>query len=81
VTSTSTTTIPVNRTSAASSGTVRTANRFARKSRFRWLIPTVYIVFLMLPIYWLINMSFKNNQEILSTFTLFPPTRHCEITR
>jgi glycerol transport system permease protein len=72
VTSTSTTTIAVNRTSAAASGTVRTANRFARKSRFRWLVPTVYIVFLMLPIYWLINMSFKNNQEILSTFTLFP---------
>jgi glycerol transport system permease protein len=74
VTSTSTTTIPVNRTSAAAAdtATVRTANRFARKSRFRWLVPTVYIVFLMLPIYWLINMSFKNNQEILSTFTLFP---------
>jgi glycerol transport system permease protein len=73
VTSTSTTTMPVNRTrAAAADAPVRSANRFARKSRFRWLVPTVYIVFLMLPIYWLINMSFKNNQEILSTFTLFP---------
>ena len=33
---------------------------------------TVYIVFLMLPLYWLLNMSFKTNQEILSTFSLWP---------
>lgn len=33
---------------------------------------TLYIVFLLLPIYWLLNMSFKNNQEILSTFSLWP---------
>jgi glycerol transport system permease protein len=33
---------------------------------------TAYIVFLMLPLYWLLNMSFKTNQEILSTFTLWP---------
>lgn len=38
----------------------------------KWLVPTLYIVFLMLPIYWLLNMSFKTNQEILTTFTLFP---------
>jgi len=31
-----------------------------------------YIVFLMLPLYWLLNMSFKTNQEILSTFSLWP---------
>jgi glycerol transport system permease protein len=41
-------------------------------SRTRWVVPTVYIVFLLLPIYWLINMSFKTNQEILSVFTLWP---------
>ena len=33
---------------------------------------TAYILFLMLPIYWLLNMSFKTNQEILSTFSLWP---------
>ncbi|MBT8145462.1 MAG: carbohydrate ABC transporter permease [Gammaproteobacteria bacterium] len=33
---------------------------------------TVYVVFLLLPIYWLLNMSFKTNQEILSTFSLWP---------
>jgi glycerol transport system permease protein len=31
-----------------------------------------YIVFLLLPLYWLLNMSFKTNQEILSTFSLWP---------
>ncbi|MEL7428476.1 MAG: carbohydrate ABC transporter permease [Pseudomonadota bacterium] len=51
---------------------VRSANRYARKSVTRWLVPGLYILFLMLPIYWLINMSFKSNQEILSSFTLFP---------
>ncbi len=41
-------------------------------TRFRWLVPTLYILFLMLPIYWLLNMSFKNTNEILGTFTLWP---------
>ena len=36
------------------------------------LVMTAYIVFLMLPIYWLLNMSLKTNQEILSTFSLWP---------
>ncbi len=37
-----------------------------------WLVPTIYILFLMLPIYWLLNMSFKTTNEILGTFTLWP---------
>jgi glycerol transport system permease protein len=32
----------------------------------------LYLVFLMLPIYWLINMSFKTTTEITNTMTLFP---------
>lgn len=40
----------------------------------RYLVPLVYIVFLMLPIYWLIAMSFKTTGEILSGFSLFPQT-------
>ncbi len=40
--------------------------------RFGWLVPTLYIIFLMLPIYWLLNMSFKSTNEILGSFTLFP---------
>ncbi|WP_119167041.1 carbohydrate ABC transporter permease [Algihabitans albus] len=37
-----------------------------------WLVPTLYIVFLLLPIYWLFNMSLQTNAEILSSFTLWP---------
>jgi len=40
--------------------------------RFKWLVPTLYIIFLMLPIYWLINMSFKTTNEILGGFALWP---------
>jgi len=35
---------------------------------------TAYIVFLMLPIYWLLNMSFKTTDEILRGFSLYPQT-------
>jgi glycerol transport system permease protein len=40
--------------------------------RYKWLVPTLYIIFLMLPIYWLVSMSFKTTNEILGSFTLFP---------
>ena len=40
--------------------------------RLGWLIPAGYIVFLLLPIYWLVNMSFKSTNEILGSFTLWP---------
>ncbi|MBL4890583.1 MAG: carbohydrate ABC transporter permease [Rhizobiaceae bacterium] len=40
--------------------------------RLGWLIPALYIFFLMLPIYWLVTMSFKTTNEILGSFTLFP---------
>jgi glycerol transport system permease protein len=33
---------------------------------------SVYLVLLLLPIYWLVNMSFKTNQEILGALTFFP---------
>jgi glycerol transport system permease protein len=38
----------------------------------KWLLPTIYIIFLMLPIYWLLNMSFKTTNEILGSFSLYP---------
>jgi glycerol transport system permease protein len=40
--------------------------------RLKWFIPAIYIIFLLLPIYWLVNMSLKTNEEILSVFTLWP---------
>lgn len=36
------------------------------------IVCVVYIIFLMLPIYWLVNMSLKTNEEILSVFSLWP---------
>jgi len=38
----------------------------------RWLGPALYIVFLLLPIYWLVNMSFKTTNEILGGFSAWP---------
>jgi len=36
------------------------------------VVMTLYLLFLMLPVYWLVNMSLKTNAEILSTFSLWP---------
>jgi glycerol transport system permease protein len=33
---------------------------------------TSYLLFLLVPIYWLLNMSFKRNDEILGALTLWP---------
>jgi len=38
----------------------------------RSIILGVYIAFLLVPIYWLVNMSLKTNQEITGGVTLFP---------
>ncbi|KAB2887683.1 MAG: carbohydrate ABC transporter permease [Desulfobulbaceae bacterium] len=40
--------------------------------RLKSIVPVVYIFLLLLPIYWLFNMSFKTNTEILSVFSLWP---------
>ena len=40
--------------------------------KYKWIVPTLYIIFLMLPIYWLLNMSFKTTTEIINTYTLWP---------
>lgn len=42
--------------------------------KLKYLVPIIYIFFLMLPIYWLIAMSFKTTNEILGGFSLFPQT-------
>ncbi|MCA1774827.1 MAG: carbohydrate ABC transporter permease [Paracoccaceae bacterium] len=36
------------------------------------VVMTLYLLFLMLPIYWLFNMSLKTNAEILGAFSLWP---------
>ena len=50
----------------------RKMRRRGEESRWWWIVPTVYIIVLLLPIYWLINMSFKTNAEIVSSLTLYP---------
>ncbi len=40
----------------------------------RRLVMGLYLAFLLLPIYWLVNMSLKTNSEIISGFTLWPHT-------
>ncbi|MFQ3184468.1 MAG: glycerol transport system permease protein, partial [Octadecabacter sp.] len=36
------------------------------------VVMSLYLLFLLLPIYWLLVMSLKTNTEILNTFTLWP---------
>ena len=36
------------------------------------IVMTLYLLFLLLPMYWLLNMSLKTNTEILNTLTLWP---------
>lgn len=38
----------------------------------RAIVMGLYLLFLLLPIYWLLNMSLKTNFEILNSFTLWP---------
>ncbi len=42
------------------------------KINSRVVVMTLYLLFLLLPIYWLLNMSLKTNTEILNEFTLWP---------
>ncbi|MFT2110387.1 carbohydrate ABC transporter permease [Marinomonas sp. 2405UD68-3] len=49
------------------------AEKRARNANLRSRIGlVVYVVLLLLPIYWLVNMSFKTNTEILSGLSFFP---------
>ena len=43
-----------------------------RRFKKRTIFLLLYLMFALLPIYWMVNMSFRTNQEILSSFALFP---------
>ena len=43
-----------------------------KKGRGSAVVMIIYLLFLLVPIYWLVNMSLKTNDEILNAFTLFP---------
>ena len=49
-----------------------TRQNSAFKLRGSAIVMGLYLIFLLLPIYWLINMSLKTNTEILGAFSLFP---------
>ncbi|TVP45658.1 MAG: carbohydrate ABC transporter permease [Halomonas sp.] len=54
---------------------VTPAQRRNRLARSRWrsrLLLGLYLVLMILPIYWLINMSLQTNSEILGSMTLWP---------
>src|SRR6056297_2176971 len=38
----------------------------------RAVVMVLYLAFLLIPIYWLVNMSLKTNAEILGSFSLWP---------
>ena len=59
-------------THAAAGGNGVQNSQASERNWFKIAVVCTYILFLMLPIYWLLNMSFKTNQEILSTFSLWP---------
>ena len=42
------------------------------RSPWRAAFLALYLVFALLPVYWLLTMSLKTNEEILSTFSLWP---------
>jgi len=58
--------------SSAPALAARPARARSERSVGSAVVMTVYLLFLLLPIYWLINMSLKTNAEILSSFSLWP---------
>lgn len=42
------------------------------KMRKRYLFLILYLVLLMLPIYWMLNMSLRTNADIMRSFALYP---------
>jgi len=49
-----------------------TTARSEKRAVWRPIFLTLYIIFALLPIYWMINMSLKSNTEIVTGFSLWP---------
>jgi ABC-type glycerol-3-phosphate transport system permease component len=43
-----------------------------RRFQKRTIFLIAYLIFALLPVYWMVNMSFKTNEEILASFSLWP---------
>ncbi len=50
----------------------RRSPRKTRRVNGSAIVMGLYLLFLLLPIYWLLNMSLKTNTEILGSFSLWP---------
>ena len=59
-------------TNAGAERPARQGSRVMHSIPGRRIILSLFLIFLLLPIYWLVNMSFKTNEEIVSTMTLWP---------
>ena len=51
---------------------VRSRRLLLSKPTLKWIALVLFFLFLLAPIYWLIVMSFKTDQEIVSGLTLWP---------
>ena len=56
--------------SAPMAATATAAAPSARRPRGRAIGMSLYVLFLFVPIYWLVNISFKTNGDILSGLSL-----------
>jgi len=67
-------TVIMGRTKAANMERAAAAHPAVARPRIggKAVVMTLYLLFLMLPIYWLVNMSLKTNMEITSGLTLWP---------
>ena len=43
-----------------------------RRFKKRVFFLALYLLFAILPVYWMVNMSFKTNEEILGVFSMWP---------
>jgi glycerol transport system permease protein len=64
------TTVPARKKAISASARIGSTKR--NWGGLSWIVPTIYIVFLMIPIYWLIVTSFRSNFEIMDSFSLYP---------
>ncbi len=63
---------PVTPDLAPDPGIMAPRRRARRRLPSSAIVMGIYLLFLMLPIYWLLNMSLKTNAEILGAFSLWP---------
>ncbi len=72
-TATTGTTVPAHDAAVpARAPTAARAGRAAWRPRGGAIVMTLYLLFLLVPIYWLVNMSLKTNAEITGGLTLYP---------